>query len=217
MIKIYLSLFLCFFVGCSKEYEDNSGYNDQLAEDLQNELYNYSIIDGVDLCYATKNVPGLGSNKWIANGFAYKSRSIENTFEFFFDTVNNLNDKYYRESLGVTWIPQKVGRTILKSQINEKDISIHDSKSPESQLIRILDDGDVGGRGWHISRYNESFFSIDKIDSLKKKIYISFDIYFDYERKFYEDQRKKGVDWPPFYWSKNINFLGGRAVLNLPK
>jgi hypothetical protein len=124
------------------------------------------------LCTATKEVPGLGAIKWIAN---CEAQIVNNTLDVFVKTMADTIDKGIRERLSIGSIPSKKGRYYLKVwNADAIPIVIH----PFSTYARLLDDGDVSDGFWETDDSESNFIEITKIDLEKRVVEGTFDVYF---------------------------------------
>jgi hypothetical protein len=214
----YVILILCLFIFsmCGKEYLDNSAYDERYGEEDQDLLYTFSYRKNLNILKAIKNVPGLGNKEWIASGIAlnqsvssYPPGKQQNELFIQFKTYSNIDTLIPREILTFQYIPKREGTYLFDDPYfySRED---NGKRIPRAGYLRMLY-GDVLKRGYRLSENNIGSLTINKVDSINRKIYISFDLYFDSYDKDYSPPK------PPHTWSKSINFFSGSGIIDFPK
>jgi hypothetical protein len=190
-IKMFI-LLGCLAVFCQNCKKEEAPKNDPVYFKSLVDLEPLTFLPDSFLCTATKEVPGLGSIPWTANGEAYLGTSDLNfRFWTYQDTIN----LGIREELFVGHLPIRTG----KSVIHGSDYFQQNVGTPLGVYSRSLDDGDVADGFWTVDETKLNFIEITHIDLDKKQVEGRFDLYF-----LMKEQGTHGI-----LYSEQINFKGG--------
>jgi hypothetical protein len=178
---IFLSIF-CSIFACKK---------DNLSENI--EIFDCGVCESQNTyAKADKNVPEWGSKEWKAYGVVLKS-NLDSTL-WNIDFVTGTEDNILRETIDVSWIPQKIG-TYNVEYLDDIDKT---GKTVFGDYGRHGADGDLILGLYYPNKLKNSTLTITSIDLNAKKVKGSFNLYFK------QSETINNISLP-----QEVNFLNG--------